>query len=761
MAALSAMAGPALAQQTPAAAQPSGAATVQEIVVTAQRQAQSLLSVPMSIAASSGDQLERAGIRDLSQLQFTTPGYVPSYSSGYTQLYIRGIGNNIFVGADPSVATFVDDVPRIYGSMVENFVDVERIEVLKGAQGGLYGRNATGGVVNIITHQPSTDSFHGEARVSYGEKATARAAAFANMPINDKMAFSLAFDRETHDPYVENIARRNPYTASMFTAPSLFGSPEATAATLNSAVQPSSGYADQDFWAFNAKLLVKPADNLKVTFSGDFARKRDSNGNQIFAGEPGYVQGFATGFFEGFGFVDAAGNPTVNFPAGFFRGHDGDFTLEKALPAFTDLTDYGGSMTAVWSLPHVDLTSITAYRAQQTDFFEDLVASPVPLIDVLVQNRKWFLYQELRAVSTDTGRWHYLAGATYLSNNFHGWNHTRYLGLITNPSTHVVDAVRNWSIYAQLGYDITDNLNLTVSGRYVDETNEANFSDPIVSSASMKETKFLPSATLSYKLDGGGNIYARWAKGFKAGGVNPIAPPAVFPNLSNGSIFRPEIVDTYEVGYRAPLFDRTVQVTLAAFYNDYRDLQVAAHSTPEHPEIFLAIVNAGSARTYGAEGSVTWRVNRAVTLGANVGYLDARYKTFAINDPAGILANFDVSGERMPNSPRWQLSFSGDLDQPINDQFRLVGSMLVSHLSSMTFLQSALPGILPEPTQEGYWLANMRLGVRTTDDKYGLAIFANNLFNRGYITYGSSSGLGNQLTWGTPRIVGAEVTAKF
>jgi iron complex outermembrane receptor protein len=751
------LASPALAKQAgtpaPQRAQP---ATIQEIVVTAPRRAQSLLSAPMSITASTGEQLERAGIQDLSQLQFTTPGYVPSYASGYTEIYIRGIGNNIFIGADPAVATLIDDVPRIYGSMVENFIDVERVEVLKGAQGGLYGRDAAGGVVNIITHQPSPDSFHGDARISYGEKNTIQASAYANMPLNDRMAFSLAFDREVHDPYVRNLTPPNPYTAAMFPSGSFLGSPAATAAFFNSGVKPPSGLGDQDFYAFNTKLLIKPTDNLQITFAGDYNHKADRNGNQIFAGEPGYVEGLAIGNFFG-----AIGIP-VAFPPGFFVGHSGDFTAQRGIPVFTNLTDYGGSMTAVWSLPHVDLTSISAYRAQQTNFFEDLAASPVPLFDILVQNRKWYLYQEFRAVSNDTGRWHYLAGATYLSNNFHGGNHTDALPpLITNPENTAVDAVRNWSIYAQLGYDLTDQLNLTVSGRYVDERNSADVTTPTASSATMKESKFLPSATLSYKLDAGGNVYARWAKGFKPGGVNPLAPPAVFPDLDNGGIFRPEIVDTYEVGYRAPLFDRTVQVTLAGFYNNYRDLQVVASATPQHPEVTFAIVNAGSARTFGAEASVTWRVNQAVTLGANAGYLDARYVNFSINDPSGVLESFDASGERMPNSPRWQLAFSGDLDKPISGRFRLVGDVLVSHLSSFVFQQSALPGVLPEPTQEGYWLSNMRLGVRTIDDKYGLAIFANNLFNRGYITFGGSNGLGNQLMWGQPRIVGGEFTAKF
>ena len=270
--------------------------------------------------------------------------------------------------------------------------------------------------------------------------------------------------------------------------------------------------------------------------------------------------------------------------------------------------------------------------------------------------------------------------------------------------------MKNWSIYGQVGYDFNAHINLTVSGRYVHEKNDAAFQLP-TSTISSTEHKFLPSATLSYKFDGGGNVYARYARGFKAGGVNPVANPSFFPPGDTvGSVFGPETVDTYEVGYRAPLFDRRVQVTTAVFYNDYSGLQQSAHATPEHPEIILAIVNAGSARTYGAEGSVTWRVNHAVTLGANAAYLNAKYKTFVLNSE--VLEDFDLSGETMLNSPKWQLSFTGDVDQPINDKFRFVANTVISHLSSVIYQPSAVPGVFPDATGNGYWLMNLRAGVR-------------------------------------------------
>jgi iron complex outermembrane receptor protein len=758
MLALSCLAAPAMAEQ---AAQPSGPATVQEIVVTAQRQSQALLSVPMAISASTGAQLERAGIRQLTDLQFTTPGYVPSDSSGYTQIYIRGVGNSIFVGADPSVATFIDDVPRIYGSMVQNFVDVERVEVLKGAQGGLYGRNATGGVLNIITRQPTTDGgLHGGAKLSYGMKSTFQAAGYVNIPLNDKMALFISAERDSHDPYAQNLARANPYTAANFPSGSpYFGSPAATAAAFNAAVQPQKGYNDQDFWATDAKLLIKPTDNFKITIAGDWARKWDSGGTQIYSTTPAGAQAFAQGFIGEFGV------PIVLDP-GFFQGTRGDFTMEKAVPAFAHLQDYGGSITMVYSLPTVDLTSITAYRAQQTNFFEELAPAPIPLQDVLVRNRKGFVYQEIRAVSTGAGPFHYLGGFTYLSSHFKGLTDLALVPPIPIEPDLILarskDHVKNWSVYGQLGYDFNEHWNLTASGRYVHEDNTADFQLP-TSSQSIEQSKFLPSATLSYKLDGGGNVYARYARGFKAGGVNPVANPIAFPDPNQGSTFRPEVVDTYEVGLRTPLADRTIQLTTDAFYNDYSNLQVSAHANAAHPGIILAIVNAGSARTWGIEETFTWRVNEPLTVNVNVGYLDAKYKDFKQTD-AAVLVPFDLSGKTMLNAPKWQASFSADYDTPINDKYSFVANGVLSYLSSVLWQPSGAPELgIPDATSPGYWLANLRVGVRTADSKYSLTIFANNLFNQEYNTYGSSSEAsgGSLLTWGNPRIVGAELNAKF
>ena len=160
---------------------------------------------------------------------------MPNTASGFTEIYIRGIGNDIYSGADPSVATFVDDVPHIWGSSSDSLLDVERVEVLKGAQGGLYGRNATGGVVNVITRQPNTEKLEANSLLDYGEKSTLRAASYPNLPVNDRIAVNVAGERDHQNAYMPNYSPASLYTPAMFpSGSSIGGSPQATANLLNS-----------------------------------------------------------------------------------------------------------------------------------------------------------------------------------------------------------------------------------------------------------------------------------------------------------------------------------------------------------------------------------------------------------------------------------------------------------------------------------------------------------------------------------------------
>lgn len=749
----------------------SNGSNLEEVIVTAQRREQNVMSVPLSIQAISGEQLTNNGIEDLTSLQFKTPGFLPDTNNGFVQIYMRGIGNAIFLGADPSVATFIDDVPQIYGVMLGNLVDVDRVEILKGAQGGLYGRNATGGVVNIITRQPSTEAMRGDFVVSYGEKDSFYAAGYLNLPLSDKIAWSISVQHDTHDAYVANGAPKVPYTAVNFptgaflpipngSAPVPAGpgltvyqyTPQQTANFFNAPHNPPDVF-DQDFWAGRTKLLFEPTENLSFTLAGNYGKKDDTNSGQFYSSTPAFNQAVLTGLFDTFGI-------TTNLPPGFIQGKTGKWGSSIGVDNNTYIRDYSASGTLVWNGPEIDLTSITAYREMRTSTAADSGTSTVAFVPLFVNFDRDYIYQELRAVSNFQGPWRFLGGATYLKNNLAGKTDLFFLSYqIPLGSTQVDQTIHNWSIYGEVGYDITDRWNLTVSGRYMNEKNEADFTLPIESGTVSEQDKLVPSATLSYALDGG-NAYLRWARGFKTGGVNILTAPAFYPQPSDGSIFGPETVDTYEVGIKQSLFDRRLQVTAAVFYNDYQDLQVDVRPRPQFPAITTAIINADSAETYGAEASVVWRVVDPLTIGLNVGYLHAEYKDFALSGST-VLSDFDLSGEQMPKAPEWQYSLNADLDQPISDNLNLVGNLLVSRTSDVIFKYAAFQGVLPNAVGESYWLVNARVGVRTDDDKYGFYLVADNVFDEEYHIGADAGSFGNLLGYGQRRIVRGEFSMKF
>jgi iron complex outermembrane receptor protein len=593
------------------------------------------------------------------------------------------------------------------------------------------------------------------------------------VPIGDKVALSISGERATHDPYVKNLATPNPYSVANFptgaflpvpngTAPIDVGggvtvynySPAQAAGFFNQPLSKIYKLNDQDFWAIKGKLLFQPVDELKIVLAADYYKKDDNGG----AGQANYTPDLTLaalrGYFGLFG-VNAV------LPDDFVKGTTRKFTAYQGIPISTPVREYGFSGTVTYAAPSFDITSITAYRNQKTGLLADANSANVATALLKVDFRKHFFYQELRALSTFEGPLQLTFGGSYLNNELAGGQIVSLLNAaIQVGNGFVVDKVKNWSIYAQAGYDLTDKLNLTVSGRYIHEKNNADFTRPLVSSAETVEKKFVPSVTIKYDLDNG-NVYARWARGFKTGGINLATATGYYPNpRTDGSIFGPETVDTYEVGVKYAAMNNRLQVTAAAFYNDYKDLQVDTRAKPAFPQLTTAVVNANSARTWGFEGSATLRVADPLTVGVTAGYLNAKYKDFKLSGSA-VLEDFDQSGLVMTHAPKWQMSFTADFDQPMNDDFRLVSNLLVSHTTAQILQRSPSAGVIPDAVAPGYWLVNARIGVKTTDDKYGIALVADNLFNEQYYTFGQSAFTSVTTGVAAPRIIRGEVTVKF
>jgi iron complex outermembrane receptor protein len=769
-----------------AADQPTG---VGDIVVTAQRRAQSVLSVPLSISAVKGETLVATGVTGLTGLRFNTPGFASATGSGYTQIFIRGIGNQIYVGADPSVATFIDDTPRVYGTLVDDLMNVDRVEVLKGAQGGLYGRNATGGVVNVITRQP-VNKFIAEAKISYGSKKTFEASAFVNIPLNDNVAFNFTAVRKSHDEYTPNRSIKNPYASYAALTPAqaaAYGDTGQRAYLLANpglvALLDSGGKVSklqsQDLWAFDMKLGFK-GDGFKVVLQADYNNKHDADGvgwTETEGGKPGAygTYAFLLGFPPAFG---GFGEPNAVLPFQYFYPTNrtkSKYDTFGAYGANASVKDYGASAKADIDMPGFTLTSITSFRWNANHFRGDIGAANVPVagFDTPVHRRN--MYQEIRLVSTGSGPFRWLAGASYFHDKSREDSLLANLG-IPNPFAQVSFVKTTaFSGYGQAEYNIVDQLKIIGSLRYITEVKAGSFPAqtvllpgpggtafvpvPAAKTSTGGVHRLMPALTLSYGLPGGGNVYARWARGVKTGGVNPVVHPAQIPG-GQPNVFKPETVDTYEVGVRTNLADRKVQVTAAVFYNKYKDLQVTRGGTAG--VIQLVYFNAGKARTYGAEASIAWQPTKIFNISANLGYLNAKYTKFA---SAGIpslgVSPFDVSGNRMPYSSKWQGGVTASLDAPITDNYNAVATILYSY-SSKYYNELTNDERI---SQKGFSLVNIRAGVKTSDGRIGAYVGVRNLFNTLYKVYGTGFGggyaAGTVYIPGQPRIIQGTVELKF
>ena len=706
----------------------------QEIVVTAQHRSENVMTVPLAISALPGASLQASGIKDLTGIRFSTPGFIAQSGTGYTQIYIRGIGNGVYVGADPSVATFVDEVPHVYGSLVDDLVNVERVEVLKGAQGGLYGRYASGGVVNIITRQPS-DTLAGQIRLTGATRSTFQGSAYLNLPLGERAAMNVSVTRNWHAPYRKNVAYRQPYTGP-------------GASTFNALALPGD-LQDQNVWSVDSKLRVNLTDAVKVTFQGDYTNKHDADGNGWINTTPALTYGTYVYLAGLFGATPVAPWPTLTIDQDKSYG---------AIASRSWTKDFGGSFKTEASLGGVDLTSTTAYRGNESQFQGDIGASPVPIAGFSTNFRRHFFYQELRAVSSGSGPFKWLVGATYFKDHIDASIIGITLG-IPGAATTSTTNTRNYSIYGQASYDLSDKLTFQASLRYANERKSVAFpaSGALFAVANTSTVdKFIPEATLSYKLDGG-TIYARYAKGFKTGGPNPLVRPDRLPvGQQIGLILKPEEVDTFEIGLKTELFDRKVQFTSAIFYNKYRGVHVTTSGTVGNTDISNALINLGDARTYGAEASINWRVSPPLTISANIGYLNAQYQN-AVFAGNAFLRPINASGNDMILAPKWQGGAQIAYDQPINDKFRFKGNVLFAYIAHHEFTASENP----TAAQDAYATVNLRAGLATIDDHYSLALFVNNVFDKRYFVFGSASSLSSFEVPGSPRRFGATVEAKF
>jgi len=740
----------------PAPASPTGAPTSndvqtqaqaatgsdQSIVVTARRRNELLLNVPVAVSAYSGEQLNRQGALTITDVAKTTPNTTLKVSRGTNSTltpFIRGIGQQDPVaGFEQGVGVYVDDVylnrPQ---AAVLDIYDVDRIEVLRGPQGTLYGRNTIGGALKFVTKRIRDDGPHISMRTNLGTHKQADFIVTASTPLTKGLLFGVAGARLSNGGYGKNL---------------------------------TTGIANynKDILAGRASLELIPSDRVFFRVTGDYIID-DSNpkgGHRFYpnlcANAAGGC-GTAAGSFPVLSNVyDTQGgltDPTQRVRAGGI-----------ALHAEADITD------------SLKVRSITAYRKDVGYTPIDFDATPRIDVDVPAIYRNKQFSQELQLV-VDKGPLQGVAGLYYLNARaFDEFDVRLYTSLAGFTASTLGNVHTNtWAAFGDFTYDISPQWAVSLGGRYTSDKRTAyilaqsrlNGGQPGLGgtggfgvgtvfpptttnfTGSRTDKAFTPRASINFKPTPDHNIYLSYSRGFKGGGFDPRgkainAKTQAYQDVWNFLTFKPEKVDSYELGWKAALFDHRLQLATAVFDAEYKDVQVPgsmACTINGQANFCGTTTNAGKARMRGVEVETNARLAQSfattgdrLSFAGSLGYLDAKYLQY-ITQIAGVGPVDVAKNRRIQNTPKWTLSGTLDYDTPAWGG-RLDANTTVSYRSFSQQFEIASPFL----DQPGYALWDANVLWRSQGNRYELGIHAKNINNKKYVVGGYSYLAGSAVT---------------
>lgn len=747
----------------------SGDAQLDEVVVTAQRREQRLQDVPMAISAIGGAEVAARGIGDSRQLFDNVPNLNLSRRGGNAPVpSIRGVYQAIQdPTAEPSVAFYIDGVyvPSV-NQLDLSLVNIERVEVLRGPQGSLYGKNAIGGAINIISRGP-TDEFTATGALAYGSRDSLAANFSVSGPIvEDRLSARISAAVRRSDGYLLNTFTGNKveyddYRGVML-ALKATPSEKLTLDLSLDAMKSNPSRGNFEFIAGSAKenCRARPAGSLAPT-----------------AGCPAPLAGIP--FFAGFGYP--------------YNSTPGDRVMTADLEAREDQTGYGASLVGTYAFPSFDLVSVSGYRFFDFDAVtnQDRSAYPIfgrypvvgstitPTTPPIPREADGFNYffrsesisQEVRLVSTGDGPLEWVVGA-------YGFRDEKTLRVLATlgrqgvftagPGRTIFDYVldersriesRSLAIFGQATYRVTEQLSATVGGRYskerisidLDSVCDLQFqcpaflgNPPATRSASNSTGVFTPMATLSYKWTDDILTYVTASRGFKSGGYAPVFTFAVTP-------FDPEYAWNYEAGAKTTWLDGRLVVNATAFWIDWRDVQENSFNATQG----FRVRNAAKARNRGFEIDLQAKPTRMLLLGGSYGYLDSKYLKFP-----NATATLDLSGTRRPLVPKHSFSAYGQLSVPVANGWEAVARADYSYKGDIIYQNvNATPIRI---AKESYGVVNARLGLES--DRWSVSLWARNLTDEDYYTFIDSFPGPVDAPYGVvgePRTYGVEIRASF
>ncbi|NIB40754.1 TonB-dependent receptor [Pseudomaricurvus alkylphenolicus] len=734
---------------------------IEEVIVTAQKRAQSAQDVPIAITSISGEDMKELGFESAADVQYQTPGLVVSYSStnAIPNFALRGIGLNDFTAIQSSpVAIHVDEV--YYGnSTLLNFAlfDVERVEVLKGPQGTLYGRNSTGGAVNFFSNKP-TDEF--EAGVDFGiaRYEAVSVEGYVSGPLSDNVSGRLSVSTVNQN-------------GGPFEHPTL------------------GEVGEKEKYAVRGQLLWDVSDQMTAHLTV-FGGKDESDGNQY--------QGFPT--FTNDGSLSicpsiAAGvlrpNAECSYDGSGAAQIDDDdpYTLQNGVINRDEIEAFGSTLSLSYDLGDISITSITGYNTADRKSQEDADGSLQRNIDVGYETDFEQFTEELRFAYSDDEFWTTTLGFFYSIDTLDTPRTETDLGDLFGGfrQNHAYELeTESFAVFWHNEFQVRDDLTLIAGIRYTDEERSfkggtitvdagvgpnadgdfiaspgplpGNYSDPSVfdSAYYSDEISFQKVSWrlgFNYDLNATTMLYASIANGFKSGGfVGDITVTDILQEP-----YDEETLTSYEIGIKSDLLDGSLRWNASAFYYDYEDLILALTIT-DNPALDLLLINdnGSDAEVYGFESDMWWAPNENLDIKFGFTYLNTE-QTALETSPFQVAE--DLDGSSLPYAP--ELSANGLIRYENTLMDSLVGTFQLDFTTRSHHYGEAQNSDIARLS--GYTLFNARVGVKPDDGNWSAAVWVKNLTDKQYYQYVNDlQGLGTVLrTPGTPRTFGLDISYTF
>ncbi len=742
--------------------------TLEEVTVTAQRREEASRDVPITVTTLSSEQLMTANVNTLSDTAKLTPGLRFDTQGAAMQPTIRGVGTAITTsGGGPNVGIYVDGFFQSNAYVADfDLLRVKNVQVLKGPQGTLFGRNTTGGAILVTTDDPGVDP-GAEARITYGRFNSLTAQAYATTGLaDDKVAFDIEGLYRSGDGHFTDVVTGN------------------------------DKVGEYESWSVRLGLKMQITDSVSALLRYTRIDKSDPTTVMTNAfvddGDAGFLEQVSPVGRSIYGVESSEGLPLVYFYAplvGPVPTKAGDIALNQPL-SFESKSDVLQA-TIEADLGFATLTSYTQYREDDSPSYGDLDSSIVPIFNILIDPEDKSFSQEFLLNSTGDSALQWTAGLNYyqiedtwtIGASFGGAPFIPYGGSNTNT--------KSYAAFIDGTYAINDQWFLTVGGRYSDDrvedgtftTNPFTFfytgpngemipfngaPGTVIPVDTLKNSDFTPRVVLRYKPTDDSSLYASYTQGYKAGILN-------VGGLSQQPV-KPEDIDAFEVGYK---FDnRTVAVDLAAFYYDYKNLQVSSYQFGA-----AQIRNAASSEIYGAEAQLRYQMTSAFNVNVGAAYTHARYKSF---ENAPFYSYCDPNPAVPPTSPLWCTPQAlggmgpGGLVQALADASggemqrapELTGNLGASYEINTGAGDFALSGNLyytsdfyfdpaQQFKQDAYALLSLRAQWTAPGGRFNVAVFGDNVTDEDYRTQVLFNTLGIGTVWGPPAMYGVSAGVKF